>query len=939
MPTQRQPSIILRIARLVIFWFLLPACPMHASTIETSSTITINQTTIITMNQPITAPVKDQSHVVHKTVLPNGMTILVLEEHALPKVAIQLWYGVGSRDETDKERGIAHLIEHMIFKGTEKLSESDINVVTHMLSGNCNAFTSYDFTGYLFNLPTQNWREALPIMADCMVNCTFKSDMLNSEMKAVIQELKMYRDHYTRSLVDEMIGVIFSEHPYHHPIIGYKQDLWSVGSDDLKAFYRTHYVPNNATLVVVGDVKTQEVIELAQKYFGSIPADLSYKRPTNYLNKDIAAKSVTLYRDVQQPSLLYAFVVPGTKDKKDYALQSLAWIIGKGKSSRLYTRLVEKEQLATSVDASYVDLFDYGLFFIECEPKNADDAARIKKIIGEIIQEIGQGSFTDQELTKAVKQTRMNLFDTLEDLEQQASEIGKYFLATGDPNFAFTMTDQPLDSLKKDIIAIASAYLRLTVMHEGAVLPLPATELPIWQTVQEESDEEDNRILAARPRNTEVEPPSYALTVKPQSAIPFNFPKATTWTLANGLKVFVYHNAITPKIDVIVDLKVDEAYDPADKFGLCLFMSKMLVEGTKKYNAQEFARELESRGIGLNTDIGALSMSLLREDLPFALDIINQMLMHATFDEQQIEKVRENLLTRIKNFWDDASTVATQLTKEAIYKNHPYARSGLGTVESIKSITKKDLEEFYKKYVSPHGARMAIVGDYDQNCLRPLVEKEVGSWHGPAVAQMTYPKLEQIKETRLSHYLNRDQIALMLARLSVERLNPDFDKLLLFDQILSGGALTSMSSRLFELRERSGLFYTIRGSTVAGAYEQPGLMMIKTIVSLDRLAEAEKAIRDTLRTCVNSLTQEEVEEAKRALEATLINNFASNHAIALAFLFLDRYKLPADFFDNRAANLEKITLKQVQDAANKVINADELVVMTVGRVGQAEKRK
>src|SRR3990172_3903000 len=151
---------------------------------------------------------------VQKKVLSNGMTVLVRPLHMIPKVSLQLWYNVGSKDEKSGEKGIAHLIEHMIFKGTKKLSESDINVVSHMLSGSINAFTSWDYTGYLFNFPTQNWKETLPIMADCMLNCAFKDDHLNSEMKAVIQELKMYRDNYQMSLLEEIMGSIFVDHPY-----------------------------------------------------------------------------------------------------------------------------------------------------------------------------------------------------------------------------------------------------------------------------------------------------------------------------------------------------------------------------------------------------------------------------------------------------------------------------------------------------------------------------------------------------------------------------------------------------------------------------------------------------------------------------------------------------------------------------------------------------
>ncbi|MFC1842431.1 M16 family metallopeptidase, partial [Candidatus Dependentiae bacterium] len=172
---------------------------------------------------------------VQKRVLSNGMTVLVREVHNIPKVSMQVFYNVGSKDEKTGEKGIAHLIEHMVFKGTDKLSEMDINATMHKLSGTSNAFTSYDYTGYLFNLPTQHWKEAFPIMAECMTNCAFKDDHLNSEMKAVIQEMKMYRDDYTRHLVFEMLTLIFPDHPYHYPIIGHKQDLYNVRGKDLLA--------------------------------------------------------------------------------------------------------------------------------------------------------------------------------------------------------------------------------------------------------------------------------------------------------------------------------------------------------------------------------------------------------------------------------------------------------------------------------------------------------------------------------------------------------------------------------------------------------------------------------------------------------------------------------------------------------------------------------
>ncbi len=178
-----------------------------------------------------------QQNRVLKKILPNGLVVLVHPLRHIPKVSINLWYGVGSKYEKSDERGLAHLIEHMIFKGThEKLSESDIDATTTKLSGYTNAFTSHDYTCYVFDFPSSSWKEALPLLSDCMRNCRFDSEMLNSELSAVIQELKMYRDDYFDTLLNSIAASIFYDHPYHYPVIGFKQDLWNLKRDSLVAF-------------------------------------------------------------------------------------------------------------------------------------------------------------------------------------------------------------------------------------------------------------------------------------------------------------------------------------------------------------------------------------------------------------------------------------------------------------------------------------------------------------------------------------------------------------------------------------------------------------------------------------------------------------------------------------------------------------------------------
>ncbi len=873
---------------------------------------------------------------VSKHVLSNGMTILVRPLHNVPQVSVQLWYNVGSKDEMDKERGIAHLIEHMIFKGTNTLSESDINMVTHKLSGSCNAFTSYDYTGYLFNFPTQHWKESFNIMSDCMTNCSFKDYMLNSEMKAVIQELKMYRDRYDRSLVDEMIGMIFHDHPYHHPIIGYKQDLWSVTSDALRKFYKKHYLPNNATLVVVGDVDPQEVFALAEEKFGSIPADLTYKKRDHYYGQDIVSKSVTLFRDVKQPVVLFTFVVPGIRSKQDSTLELLARILGSGKGSRLYRKLVNGQKIATSLSASSEELFDYGLFFVMVEPRSERDIPAIEQSIIDEIELIKKEGITDKELTRAIKKTEMGLYSLMESFEHQAYEIGKFYLATGDENYLFNYLNKPRDQLKKELHDIMATYLRPSVMHKGFVLPLPDQERGAWATLQKKSDEEDNRILAARVRKEPVEQPVYAKTVSIKDPELFDYPKAKVMELGNGVKVMSYYNDNTPKIDLILDLKAKHYFDPAHKLGLSLFVSKMLLEGTKNYTAEALIDAIESRGMSIACYPGGIALSMLRDDFEFGLSIIQEILTNATFNKNEMEKVRMQLLARLRNFWDDPRYFSGQLTKEEIYKGHPYSKSSLGTIESIKKISQKDLIDYYKTYISPDGARLAVVGDIKDGDNKALLEKTIGSWQGPPIKDIEFPSVKQPEKDEVNFPINRDQVVLRFAGLSVERTHPDYDKLLLFDQIFSGGALGSMASRLFQLREQSGLFYTIGGSLIAGADEQPGMFLVQTIVSLDRLKEAEKVIKQTIDTAADNVEQNEFDEARRAIINAQVDNFSSNYNIATVLLFLDRYRFPADFFDRRSAALDKISIADMTDAAKRVLG-NKLLTLRVGRVDGTQR--
>ncbi len=866
---------------------------------------------------------------IEKKVLKNGLTVLVRPNHTVPKVSMHLWYKAGSKDEKDGEKGIAHLIEHMMFKGTkEMLSESDIKVIAHMLSGNCNAFTSYDYTGYLFNMPSHNWRQVLPIMADCMVNTSFKDEHLNSEMKAVIQELKMLKDNHVRTVIYDLLTTIFPDHPYHYPLIGYKQDLWSVKGEDLERFYKKHYLPNNATLIVVGDVDTQEVFKLAEEHFGDIPANFDYKKEEFYHNPDIASKTVSIYRDVQQPVGVMAFVVPGAKEKIAHLTDVISNMLAGGKSARLYKKLVDEKQIVTLIQASCLDLFDHGLFLIIFAPKSEQDVGHIERIIFDEINDIVEHGFGDSELQTALKQAKMSEYSLLEKNEQQAYVIGKYSLACDDPGYAYTYLDVPKDKMEKDIQDFLADYFRPSIMHQGLVLSLPEGDKKQWLKLQEASDEQDTKILSARQRETQVEPPKYAQTIKIAQMNEFDFPKAQTAELSNGTKVFWYENDQTPKINLALELKAKQWHDPQDKQGLFTFVARMMSEGTKNYSAHELAHEIESRGMEISIYPGGVSMVMLKEDFAKGLELLAEILTNATFDKDAVEKVRTQLLTDLKRYWDNPNSFASQLMSEMIYKDHPFSKNSMGTIESINSITRDDLVGFYNSFISPDSAKCAIVGDIAGYDLKSEVEKTLGSWDGPKIDDVDFPKVQDICSLEKNYPMHRDQVTLMLAKKSIDRKDDDYDKLLIFDQIFGG----SLHSRLFQLREQSGLFYTINGSTVAQAGVQPGMVVVRTLVSTDRAKESEKAIKDMMATVAETLTERELAEAKNALANGLVSFFDSNANIAQAFLFLDKYGFDADYFDHRAKNMVNVTLDEVKNAASKYLLPDKMCVLRVGRI-------
>ena len=363
---------------------------------------------------------------VHKTILPNGLTVLTKEMHYQPVVATMVWYRVGSRNEELGQTGKSHFLEHMLFKGTDRYKKGEIDLLTHLNGGSNNAFTWLDFTAYYFTFASDRWEAALEIEANRMRSTTFAEEEFESEKLVVEEELRIGLDGPWESLENEVWATAFRQHPYHWPTVGWIQDLEAASANDMKAYYDKWYHPRNAILVIAGDFATAEVAGRVEELFGAIPAgpapdSLGIMEPPQRGEKRLVVRKQT---PVER--LLIAYHAPEVAHPDSYALKVVESILATGKASRLYQRLLERDQSVTKADASYNDHIDPSLFYLQAELKPGFKPADVERAILEEVDRLKRGDVSDADIDRAKRQIEASLVLGSEEALQQAMLLGQY---------------------------------------------------------------------------------------------------------------------------------------------------------------------------------------------------------------------------------------------------------------------------------------------------------------------------------------------------------------------------------------------------------------------------------------------------------------------------------------------------------------------------------
>ncbi len=868
-----------------------------------------------------------------KKILTNGMTILVKPCHTIPRVEAHLLYKVGAKDEEYGQKGIAHFIEHMLFKGTRKLSETDINLITHKLTGAANAFTSHDYTGYTFRLPSNCLDVALGIFAECMQHARFDEQMIASEVKTVIEELRMYRDDYQNYLIEAILASMWPEHPYHSPVVGSHYDLCNLTREQLLNFYHQHYHPSNATLVVVGDIEANLVFNATEKHFGHIKnPEKSIKQPQHFFRNDLASQNTTIYRQINTPWCCCMYQIPGSIAGANYLYDIASLILGNGKSSRLYRRLVDQEQLAIDIDSSLISFFEKGLLCISYYPSNIHNITTIEKIVEEELEKLCSEPIEDWEFHGAIKKAQFDYSSLLENIERQAAIIGTSYLATHNGNFLKDYFTGIAQLTQNDLQTFFKTYLNPRISHKGYLLPMQEADVERYQNIQQETETFENEILNKHQRTTSIEPGKWIhnLVCEPPQA--FDYPKPEQFRLANGLEVVYHHNPMVPNIAMVLKLKANPLYDPSDREGAFLFLLRLLTDCSAQYSSEELNQLLESNGIFISLLGDCLACQCLSEDFEKSLALLIHLLTEPSFKEQNIEKIKAHILNELAEYWDTPIEYVDQIAHELMYQQHPYSRPPIGKPESIKNINAQDLQACYQKFITPEAATLVIVGNLNTYNLQEILTHHVQMWTGLPLNPININNPIECTPQSIHIPSPRDQVVVAFAAPSLARTDKNFNYLALLDIVLTGGSQGSSNSRLFELRERTGLFYAIGGSLIHGSREAPGLMFIKTLVSADKVEEAKKLILDTLDELgKNGITQEEFSMAKNLALASSVELFENNMNIAQTFLFLKRFNLNFNLFDKQAETLSILKLDTLHELARKYCNRDHVSIITIGR--------
>jgi zinc protease len=893
---------------------------------------------------------------VRRTVLENGLTIITRELHAHPVVAAMLWYRVGSRNEELGQTGKSHFLEHMLFKGTDRFKRGDIDLITVRNGGSNNAFTWLDFTAYYFVFASDRWDAALEIEANRIRNTSFAEHEFHHEKQVVEEELRIGLDGPWEALDNEVWASAFREHPYHWPTVGWLRDLESATADDMKAYYDTWYHPRNAVLVILGDFETQPVLEKVAALFGPLPAGPVVRRFDIVEPPQRGEKRLLVKKATPVERLLIGYHAVPVAHPDSYPLHVAETILSTGKTSRLYRRLIEKDQSVTLADASFHDHIDAPLFYVRAELKPGYQLQGVEQAIYQEIGRLASGDVAEAELAKAIRQIEADLILSNEEPLEQALLLGQYeTIATGphvpEDSRGYKYLDTMMDRVRavtiEDVARVSAGYLSednrtvgYLISGEPATVRL-ALERPQPADQEGQSEEHRETMAAAVPDRSDkaaVPPLARADQAATRPAAPAV--QVEMSLLENGLTLLVSEDHSISSVAVHAAVQAGSRYEDDARAGLASLVVELLDEGTSTRSADEISEAIESVGARLATgadyEMGHVKAAMLSRDFPSLIEIISDVLINPSFPEDKVKLYVARRTAQIKSRLDQPRTRASDVFNELVFSGTPQHRPPIGYEATVAGLTRDRISEFHKRYYVPNNTVLAIVGDIDAAEVKKRVEQSLGGWKRASdfIAPKVPRPARQTRPTERFVTAQKEQVNILLGHLGVERKNPDYYALLVMDTIL--GSTPGFTSRIPRvLRDEQGLAYSTFSNITASAGIDPGRFVAYIGTSPENLAKALDGLRREIYLIVTAgVTQAEVDMARDYLTGHFVFDFQTNSQIAEFLITAQTYGLGFDYLQKYPERIRAITAGEVDRVARKYLAPDCLTTVVVGPVDE-----
>ncbi|MCA8917714.1 MAG: insulinase family protein [Planctomycetes bacterium] len=860
---------------------------------------------------------------VHEHVLGNGLRLLVVPRPGVPLVSTYVWYKVGSMDEKPGQTGMAHFLEHMMFKGSRNYKVGDVDKVTQRNGGSNNAFTSNDYTAYYFELPKSRYKEALKIEADRMRHLTLDLTEFDSEKKVVQSESDISADDPSSQLWEKLGQALYgSTHPYSHPVLGHPQDVEDISRRDMRLFYDAHYHPNHATMVMVGDITDEEALGAVKGHFGNIPRgpDLNRPEPTEVVFNGPVEFEVKNQVDVIELGRQYPTARSGHADVP--ALDVLGMILGSGVTSRLYRSVVEDKRLATGISCGNYDQRLGGTFWLWAQLAPDTSREELIEAIELEIQQVIDAGVTADELDRTKNRFISDRIFSQESASSLAQSLGSSQTVYDSWKYTLEYPDLIRGVTAQDVRRVAAAYL------------YPKNSATGWLVPKLSKDPSGESIADARPE-------------------PLGIKRVV---LLNGLTVLLLERRGLPVVSVQAAVRAGKSGESAAENGLSSFTGALLDVGTRDFTKQQIAETLETIGGELGVSDGGASVKVLTEHTDTGLNLLSQVMQYPTFPDAEIELARDQTLAGLEASRNETGWFARNAAAAALYgADNPLGRPSDGSVKTVNSFSRKQVVDWHSRYFRPDNCIVAAVGDFDSDAMLKRISEKFGSWKKPSTP-LKFPefdfkrpaklegeqvfsftnfdpsKVDSTRKRILIDHPEKDQVVVRLQTIGIRRDNPDYYPLLVMDNIL--GTSPGFTDRFSgTLRDKMGLAYSTYANISAGSgiYQGSFLGYIGTRAENVELAlQTMYRLIEEIRT--EPVSDDEINAARDYLKGSFVFDLETTGQLGSLLINIERYQLGADYLVKYADAISAVTKEDITRVAKKYLVPEQMVEVLAGPV-------